>query len=80
MDPITQQVVLAAAAGTSAAADATYVDDVFSTFLYEGTGSARTITNGIDLSGEGGLVWIKNRPSGNPHHLYDTVRAVPQSI
>ena len=33
-----------------------YVDDVFSTYLYDGTGSAQTITNGIDLDGEGGLV------------------------
>ena len=39
----------------------TDVADVFSIYLYEGTGSAQTITNGVDLSGEGGLVWIKNR-------------------
>ena len=39
----------------------TYVDDVFSTFLYDGTGSAQSINNGIDLSGEGGLAWIKSR-------------------
>lgn len=62
MDPITQQVVLAAA-GTSAAADATYVDDVFSTYLYDGTGASQTITNGIDLSGEGGMVWISSKIS-----------------
>jgi len=79
MDPITQQVVLAAA-GTSAAADATNADDVFSTYVYEGTGSAQTITNGIDLAGEGGLVWIKNRSSGNPHHLYDTVRGATKYL
>ena len=35
------------------------VDEVFSTFLYDGNGSTQTITNGIDLSGEGGLVWLK---------------------
>ena len=48
MDPITRQAVLAAAAGSSAADSATYVDDVFSTYLYDGTGAAQTITNGIE--------------------------------
>ena len=55
------------------------VEDVFSTYLYTGTGSSQTITNGIDLSGEGGLVWGKtrNRSSGDfysRHFLYDTER------
>ena len=47
------------AAGASG--DKIYVDDVFSTFLYDGSSSAQTITNGIDLSTEGGLVWLKSR-------------------
>ena len=51
MDPITQQTALAAA-GAGAAEAATYVDDVFSTFLYDGKGStSHSIHNGIDLSG-----------------------------
>ena len=80
MDPITQQVVLATA-GAAAAGDPTYVDDVFSTYLYTGTGSTRTITNGIDLSGEGGLVWIKSRDSGSlNHHLYDTERGATKFL
>ena len=58
MDPITQQ-GLAGSAG--AGGDPVYVDDVFSTFLYEGTGSTQSINNGIDISGEGGLVWLKRR-------------------
>jgi len=29
--------------------------------LYDGNNSGQTITNGIDLSGEGGLVWTKAR-------------------
>ena len=37
------------------------VAEVFSTYLYTGTGSAQTINNGIDLAGEGGIVWIKDR-------------------
>jgi hypothetical protein len=66
------------AAGNSA--DATlYVNDVFSTWLYTGNGSTQTITNGIDLDGEGGLVWCKSRmpfdTSGNVtnHVLMDSV-------
>ncbi len=52
----------------------TYVDDVFSTYVYEGTGSAKTINNGIDLAGEGGLVWTKIRNNTWNHAFLDTVR------
>ena len=66
--------LLEAAAGTAAAGGGSLdVADVFSTYLYKGTGSNQTITNGIDLSGEGGLVWTKARSSKN-HALVDTVR------
>jgi hypothetical protein len=56
----------------------TYVEDVFSTYLYSGSPSNNTITNGIDLAGKGGLVWMKSRTdyttSGYGHALYDTQR------
>ena len=52
--------IIQAAAG-NAAGEGLYVEDVFSTYLYEGNGTGQTITNGIDLDGEGGLVWIKGR-------------------
>ena len=81
MDPITQQAVLATAG--AAAGEATYVDDVFSTFLYEGTNSSHSINNGLDLSGEGGLVWIKNRStaaSNEPNVLYDTERGATKQL
>ena len=55
-------------------ADQLYVEDVFSTWLYTGTGAAQTITNGIDLAGKGGLVWIKRRDGINDHILQDTSR------
>ena len=64
-------------AAAGAAGDPVYVDDVFSTHLYQGNGSTQTITNGIDLAGEGGLVWIKNRTSTSGiagHFLLDTVQ------
>ena len=52
------------------------VENVFSTYLYDGTGSAQTITNGIDLSGEGGLVWTKSRSDPRNHSLHDSARGV----
>lgn len=45
------------------------VADVFSTDLYVGTGSAVTITNGVNLLGEGGIVWSKSRASGTRDHV-----------
>jgi len=61
---------LTAAAGN--AGESLYVEDVFSTYLYTGTGSALTITNGIDLDGEGGLVWIKGRSGATGILNWDT--------
>jgi hypothetical protein len=51
-----------------------YIEDVFSTWLYTGNGSTQTITNGIDLSTKGGLVWIKSRSAGYGHYIFDTNR------
>jgi hypothetical protein len=53
--------------------------DVFATSLYTGTEVARTITNGLDLSGQGGLVWTKGR-SGFDHSLVDTLRGAGNQI
>lgn len=58
--------LLGAAAG---AASKLYVDDVFSTYTYTGTGTTQTINNGIDLAGNGGLVWCKGRSSDSNHGL-----------
>jgi hypothetical protein len=57
-----------------------YVEDVFSTYLYTGTGASNTITNGIDLSGEGGLVWIKCRNDVYEHKLTDTARGAQLAL
>jgi hypothetical protein len=58
-----------------------YIEDVFSTFLYTGTGPNRTITNGIDLAGKGGLVWIKARSGlAEDNLLSDTARGVNRLI
>ncbi len=66
--------LLQAAAG-SAGGEGLYPEDVFSTFLYTPTGNAGlAINNGLDLSGEGGLVWSKCRGVGRSHNFIDTNR------
>ena len=57
-----------------------YMDDVFSTYLFEGNATARSINNGINLSGEGGMMWLKSRESGNNHRLFDTARGIYKSL
>jgi hypothetical protein len=69
--------LLSAASGASSA---TYIEDVFSTYLYTGTGATQTITNGIDLAGKGGLTWIKGRSGATGHRLTDTVRGATKSL
>ena len=60
----------------------TDITDVFSTYLYDGTGAAQTITNGIDLADEGGLVWIQERDDGSNSYsqLFDTERGANKSL
>ena len=77
MDLQTQRLMMAAA---GAVGGATYVDDVFSTYLFKGNSSTQTITNGIDLSGKGGLVWSKTRGVSDNHRWTDTERGVNKSL
>ena len=51
-----------------------YVDDVFSTYLYTGTGATQSINNGIDLATKGGMTWIKSRSAATNNNLFDTVQ------
>ena len=71
---------LAGASGAAGGADPLYVDDVFSTFLYEGTSSNQAISNGLDLSTEGGLVWLKARSANYDHWLFDTERGATKGL
>ena len=72
--------LLQAAAGSAAGAGLD-IDEAFSTFLYTTDGtSSKTITNNIDLSGEGGLVWLKRRSGSYSHSLYDTERGVQKQL
>jgi hypothetical protein len=59
-----------------------YIEDVFQTWLYTGNGSTQTITNGIDLSGKGGMVWTKTRNTdfNGGHRLFDTARGATKVL
>ena len=70
---------LTAAAG-NAGGDNLYVEDVFSTYLYTGTGASLPIVNGIDLADAGGLVWTKRRTSANSNWFLDSERGGNQII
>jgi hypothetical protein len=79
MDPNTRALMMGA--GGASSEGKTYVEDVFSTWLYTGTGSTQAITNGIDLAGKGGLVWLKTRARSSGdfysrHFLYDSARGL----
>ena len=70
MDPNTLK-ILQGAAG-AAGDDVKGVEDVFSTDVWIGSGSARTITTGVDLTG-GGMMWFFNRDnSSNIPNVVDT--------
>jgi hypothetical protein len=58
----------------------TAIEEVFSIYLYAGNDSTQTITNGIDLAGEGGLVWIKGRDIAAENALIDTERGVNKTF
>jgi hypothetical protein len=70
--------------GNSGGEDPVYVDDVFSTYLYEGDAvggsDTKTINNGIDLDGKGGLVWIKSRDAVRDNILADTERGATNAL
>ena len=70
MDNVTRLLMQGAAV---AAGGVTYVDDLFSTYLWRGNETARTIPSGVDNT-KGGLVWVKARNDSAPHQFVDTVR------
>ena len=63
-------------AASGAGSDPLYVEDVFSTYLYTGNDGSQTLTNGIDLDGEGGMVWQKRRSSSENHIVSDSARGL----
>ena len=70
MDPNQQQLLL----GYGGGATKTYIDDVFSTQVYKGNATVRTLNSGIDFAKNGGMVWFKNRTHGWSNRIWDTER------
>ena len=59
---MSRALLLNAAASGAAGGDTVYVDDVFSTHIdYSESWGPHTATTGLDMSGEGGMVWTKPR-------------------
>ena len=72
MDDFTRRMIMGAAGGSS---EKTYVDDVFSTLIFEGNNTyPRTVTNGINFSEEGGLIIGKARTNAYGWVVWDTAR------
>ena len=63
-----------------ASAPATYIEDVFITWLYAGNNSTQVINNGIDLSTKGGMVWTKCRTNAKSNMLINTVTSVNSAL
>ena len=54
-----------------------YIEELFSTFLYNGASATQTIVNGINLSGNGGLLFAKGRSGTNSYPYWiDSARGV----
>ena len=66
--------------GLGSVTEKTYIDDIFGTTLYVGNESSKTVTTGIDLSTDGGLVIGKSRGGSHAPFFYDTVRGVQKYI
>lgn len=64
-----QQILLGEGAGGGIP---NYIEEVFNTFVWTGTGSNQTLTTGVDTSTFGGLFWTKNRTNVFDHALWST--------
>ena len=75
-----KKMLMSSAGAAGAGGEALNVEDVFSTYLHTGTGASKSIVNGVDLAGEGGLVWSKGRSSARANRLIDTERGVTKTL
>ena len=72
-----QQLLLGETGGASGPAN---VENVFNVYTYTGTGSALSLTTGLNMVSKGGLVWNKGRTVASNHDLIDTSRGVTNAI
>jgi len=76
-------VLLKAGAMAGRADAALNIEDVFSTYVHTGTGVAKDIVTGIDLSTEGGMIWSKWRSGAigtGSNYIFDTERGTDKRI
>ena len=59
---------------SAAGGEALNVEDVFSTYLYTGNSASQPINNGVDLAGQGGMVWLKARSASYNNIIVDSER------
>jgi len=52
------------------------IDEIFSVDEYPSYGVSKSINNGIDLLGEGGMVWFKSTDQTTDHAAFDTERGI----
>jgi hypothetical protein len=59
---------------SAAGGDVNYIEDVFNTWLYNGNGTSQSISNGINLITNSGMVWAKSRSAPSDNMIFDTTR------
>lgn len=67
-------------AAGAAGGDVVNVENVFNSYIRTSNGTTATVTNNIDLSTEGGLLWTKSRSNAFWHVWYDTERGGSYSL
>ena len=70
----TKKKMLQAAAGNATGGAGLDITEVFSTYLYTGNSASQPINNGVDLNGEGGMVWLKARTAAYNNIIVDSER------
>ena len=58
-----------------------YIDDAYSTTVWRGNNTARSINNGLAMTADGGMVWLKCREQNDRQPLIgDTVRGANNTL
>ena len=65
--------------GGSLAEEAKYIDEVFSTYLYDGNSTTLSVNSGVDNT-KGGMIWFKDRTGTETHLLFDSERGTSNYI
>ena len=66
--------------GTVPSGSKIYVDDVFNTVARASDGTTYVNSSGLNLSGEGGMVWTKSRSHATNNIIHDSIRGASYSL